>query len=38
MARFGIPGTVRASYSIYNTQEDVTRLFEGIRKAQRLFA
>ena len=38
MARFGISGTVRASYSIYNTQEDVTRLFEGIRKAQRLFA
>ncbi len=38
MARFGIPGTVRASYSIYNTLEDVNRLFEGIRKAQRLFA
>jgi len=38
MTRFGIPGTVRASYSIYNTQDDVTRLFEGIRKAQRLFA
>jgi cysteine desulfurase/selenocysteine lyase len=38
MARLGIPGTVRASYSIYNTQEDVTRLFEGIHKAQQLFA
>lgn len=38
MARYGIPGTVRASYSIYNTFEDVTRLFDGIRKAQRLFA
>ncbi|MCP5193087.1 MAG: SufS family cysteine desulfurase [Pseudomonadales bacterium] len=38
MDRLGIPGTVRASYSIYNTQEDVTRLFEGIHKAQRLFA
>jgi len=38
MDRLGIPGTVRASYSIYNTQEDVTRLFEGIRKAKRLFA
>jgi len=37
MDRFGIPGTVRASYSIYNTQEDVTRLFEGIHKARRLF-
>ena len=31
MERFGVPGTVRASYSIYNTRDDVTRLFEGIR-------
>ena len=38
MERLGIPGTVRASYSIYNTQEDVSRLFEGIHKAKRLFA
>jgi len=37
MARFGIPGTVRASFSIYNTLADVERLFDGIRKAQRLF-
>jgi cysteine desulfurase/selenocysteine lyase len=37
MDRFGIPGTVRASFSIYNTQEDVTRLFEGIHKARSLF-
>jgi len=37
MERFGIPGTVRASYSIYNTQDDVQRLFEGIRRAARLF-
>tara|TARA_R110001592_G_scaffold363248_6_gene682314 strand:+ start:9628 stop:10875 length:1248 start_codon:yes stop_codon:yes gene_type:complete len=38
MERLGIPGTVRASYSIYNTQDDVTRLFEGIHKAKSLFA
>lgn len=38
MERLGIPGTVRASFSIYNTQDDVTRLFEGIYKAQSLFA
>jgi cysteine desulfurase / selenocysteine lyase len=38
MDRFAVPGTVRASYSIYNTREDVNRLFEGIRKAQSLFA
>lgn len=37
MERYGIPGTVRASYSIYNTHEDVARLFEGIRKASSLF-
>jgi cysteine desulfurase/selenocysteine lyase len=38
MARYGIPGTVRASYSIYNTQEDVSRLFDGIHRAKSLFA
>jgi cysteine desulfurase/selenocysteine lyase len=37
MARFGIPGTVRASFSIYNTAEDVQRLFEGLHKARSLF-
>jgi len=37
MERLGVPGTVRASYSIYNTRDDVTRLFEGIRKAKSLF-
>ena len=37
MDRLGIPGTVRASYSIYNTQEDVQRLFDGIHKARSLF-
>jgi cysteine desulfurase/selenocysteine lyase len=38
MERLGIPGTVRASFSIYNTQDDVSQLFEGIEKAKRLFA
>ncbi len=37
MERFGIPGTVRASYSIYNTAEDVERLFAAIGKAKSLF-
>jgi cysteine desulfurase/selenocysteine lyase len=37
MERYGIPGTVRASYSIYNTEDDVRRLIEGIEKARRLF-
>lgn len=34
MARFGISGTVRASFSIYNTMEDVERLFQGLAKAK----
>ena len=37
MAYYGIPGTARASYSIYNTRDDVDALFEGIRKARALF-
>jgi cysteine desulfurase/selenocysteine lyase len=37
MAHFGIPGTARASYTIYNTRDDVDALFEGIRKAKALF-
>jgi cysteine desulfurase/selenocysteine lyase len=34
---YGIPGTARASYSIYNTHADVEALFAGIRKAKSLF-
>jgi len=30
MDRFGIEGTVRASYSVYNTKEEVDQLAEGI--------
>jgi len=37
MARFGVPGTARASYTIYNTRGDVEALFAGIRKAKSLF-
>ncbi|MCZ6619371.1 MAG: cysteine desulfurase [Gammaproteobacteria bacterium] len=33
MARLGIPGTVRASFSLYNSTEDVNRLIAGVRKA-----
>ena len=38
MDRYGVPGTARASYSIYNTRDDVDALFAGIRKAQALFS
>ena len=37
MKRFGIPGTVRASFAFYNTREEVDRLFDGLRQVQRLF-
>jgi cysteine desulfurase / selenocysteine lyase len=34
MDQFGIPGTVRASFSFYNTFEEVDRLFVAIEKAK----
>lgn len=34
MDQFGIPGTVRASFSIYNTFADVDRLFEALAKVR----
>jgi len=32
MDRFGIPGTVRASFSFYNTKEEIEMLVAGVRK------
>ncbi|MCB0363983.1 MAG: cysteine desulfurase [Bdellovibrionaceae bacterium] len=37
MDRLGIPGTVRASFSIYNTEGEVRRLVEAARKAREFF-
>lgn len=34
MAQFGVPGTVRASFSLYNTLHDVERLVEGLEKVK----
>ena len=34
MDQLGILGTVRASFSIYNTHDEVKRLFDGLRKAR----
>ncbi len=38
MKRFEIGGTIRASFSFYNTKEEVDTLVEGIVKVQELFA
>ncbi|NLD70791.1 MAG: cysteine desulfurase [Limnobacter sp.] len=37
MTRFGIPGTARASFALYNGERDVAALVEAIAKAQRMF-
>ena len=34
MDRLGIPGTTRASFSIYNTMEEVDRLFQALEKVK----
>lgn len=33
MARFGIPGTIRASFALYNTHEEIDALINGLHKA-----
>ncbi|NWK57101.1 cysteine desulfurase [Verrucomicrobiaceae bacterium N1E253] len=38
MARFGIPGTVRASFAAYNTEEEVTRLVQAVKKASMMLS
>ena len=37
MERLGLSGTIRASFALYNTREDVDRLVEGLRKAKTMF-
>jgi len=37
MERFGIPGTARASFGIYNDRDDVDRLVEGLKKVTDIF-
>jgi cysteine desulfurase/selenocysteine lyase len=37
MTRYGIPGTARASFAMYNTKEDVDALVRGIEKAREVF-
>lgn len=37
MDRFGVPGTVRASFGIYNDKSDVDRLIAGLKKVVDIF-
>jgi cysteine desulfurase/selenocysteine lyase len=35
--RFGVPGTVRATFYLYNDMDDVAALLDGVRAAQQFF-
>jgi cysteine desulfurase/selenocysteine lyase len=37
MTRFGIPGTVRASFAFYNTKEEIDKLVEGLQRVKMMF-
>lgn len=37
MQRFGIEGTVRASFAVYNTKEEIDMLAQGIRRVSQMF-
>ena len=37
MERFGVPATVRASFGLYNTEEEAGRLADGLRAAIEIF-
>jgi cysteine desulfurase/selenocysteine lyase len=36
MNHYGINGSIRVSFAIYNTKEDIDRLIEGLKKVQEL--
>ena len=38
LARFGVTATCRASFGLYNTREEVNRLFDAVVKAKSIFA
>jgi len=37
MTRLGIQGTVRASFALYNTKEEVDALVAGLRRVVQMF-
>ena len=38
MNRFGIPGTTRASFAVYNTKEEIDELIDGFEKAIKMLS
>lgn len=38
MQRLGVPGTIRASFSVYNNDDDVTALLAAVKKAKELLS
>jgi cysteine desulfurase/selenocysteine lyase len=38
MDRFDVPATTRASFGVYNTEEEVDRLLEGVAYVRELFS
>lgn len=38
MAHFGIPGTIRASLSFYNTKEEIDYMIEALKKAKQMLS
>jgi cysteine desulfurase/selenocysteine lyase len=38
MDRFGIPGTARASFAVYNTKEEIDKLVDGIYKVKKMLS
>ena len=38
MQRFGIPGTIRASFAVYNTKEEIDQLVLGLQKAIKMLS
>ena len=37
MLRLGIQGTVRASFALYNTKEEIDTLVDGIKRVSKMF-
>ena len=38
MKRFGIRGTVRVSFAIYNTKQEIDLLIESLQKIKKMFS